>query len=283
MDDPSFSQDPPFTRPLVGIIGGQGRMGRWLKARLEEDGHQVRVADRGHGPPPCELAAACPVLILAVPVPAVAQVMAAIGPFTRTDGLLLDIASLKQAPLEAMLAHARGEVIGGHPLCGPTAPSLAGQVFFVCPGRGSRWWAWLQAWLGRAGAQAVEITAASHDRLMAQVQTLRHMLLLGLGHTLREVGFKPARDLPLAGPWFGSLVGLLEHQGQQPADLYADLALNNPAAPAMLAALAQGLARIAQMTAAGDRQGLVEMMDQVRDYLGGGGPAKNLPAPPQRP
>lgn len=273
MEDPPFGGDPPFDKPLVGIIGGNGRMGRWLKARLEEDGHQVAVADIGNGPPLAQVAAACPVLVLAVPVPAVAQVMAQVGPFTRPDGLVLDIASLKQAPLEAMLSHARGEVIGGHPLCGPTAPSLAGQLFFVCPGRGTRWLAWLRAWLDRAGAQMVEMTADAHDRLMAQVQSLRHMLLLGLGSTLMEAGFDPARDLPLAGPWFRTLVGLLRHQGQQPADLYADLALHNPAAPALLAGLAQSLARIAQMTAAGDRQGLVRMMDQVRDYLSGGGPA----------
>ncbi|MBI4800479.1 MAG: prephenate dehydrogenase [Desulfarculus sp.] len=270
MEDPPFSDDAPFGKPLVGVIGGQGRMGRWLKARLEEDGHEVRTADLNHGPPLCELAAACPVLILAVPVPAVGEVMAQIGPFTRPDGLVLDIASLKAAPLTAMLRHARGEVIGGHPLCGPTAPSLAGQLFFVCPGRGERWRAWLQGWLERAGARMVEMEAAAHDRLMAQVQSLRHMLLLGLGSALMEAGFDPARDLPLAGPWFGSLLGLLEHQGQQPAGLYADLALNNPAAPPLLAALAQNLARIAQMTAAGDRQGLVEMMDQVRDYLAAG-------------
>lgn len=270
MEDPPFGGDPPFNKPLVGIIGGRGRMGRWLEARLEEDGHQVRVADRGHGPPLAELAAACPVLILAVPVPAVARVMAQVGPFTRSDGLLLDIASLKEAPLAAMLQHARGEVIGGHPLCGPTAPSLAGQVFFVCPGRGNRWRAWLGDWLARAGARVVEMEAAAHDRLMAQVQSLRHMLLLGLGHTLLEAGFDPGRDLPLAGPWFGSLLGLLEHQGRQPAELYADLALNNPAAPPLLAALAGSLARIAELAAAGDRRGLVEMMDQVRDYLGRG-------------
>lgn len=270
MDDAAFSQDPPFSKPLVGIIGGQGRMGRWLKTRLEEDGHEVRTADRGHGPPLRELAAACPVLVLAVPIPAVGEVMAQIGPHTRPDGVVLDIASLKEAPLRAMLAHARGEVLGGHPLCGPTAPSLAGQLFFLCPGRGGRWLAWLKAWLEKNGAKVVEMEAAAHDRLMAQVQTLRHMLLLGLGRTLMKVGFDFSRDLPLAGPWFGSLVGLLEHQGEQPGELYADLALHNPAAPRVLAALAQTLARIAELTAAGDRQGLVEMMDQVRDYMAGG-------------
>lgn len=57
------------------------------------------------------------------------------------------------------------------------------------------------------------------DCLIAQVQTLRHMLLLGLGQALKQSGFDPARDLPLAGPWFQSLAGLLEYQAQQPGGL----------------------------------------------------------------
>jgi prephenate dehydrogenase len=272
MDDVPFGGDPPFGRPRVGIIGGRGRMGRWLVRSLRQDGHEVLVADAGQGALQPEIAAACPVLILAVPIPAVPRVMALIGPHTRPDGVVLDIASLKAAPLEAMLRHARGEVIGTHPLFGPSAPSLDGQLFFVCPGRGRRWLGWLTAWLEAGGARLVETDATGHDRLMAQVQSLRHMLLLGLGQALMAAGFDPTRDLPLAGPWFGCLAGLLEHQARQPAELYADLALNNPAALPVLQALAQSVGQAAAYVAAGDRQGLVAMLDQVGGFIINGQP-----------
>lgn len=269
MEEAEFSGEVPFSRPRVGILGGQGRMGRWLAARLRADGLEVVQADLGQGPSLKELALACPVLILSVPIPAIAPLMASLGPHTRSDGVVLDIASLKAAPLKAMLAHARGEVIGSHPLFGPTTPSLQGQVCFLCPGRGSRWRSWFQGWLEQGGARVVEMEALAHDQLMARVQSLRHMLLFGLGQALEQVGFDPQRDLPLAGPWFGSLVGLLKRQVSQPAELYADLALNNPAAPAVLAALAQSLTRAAQLVAAGDRPGLLAMMNQVNAYLDG--------------
>lgn len=264
----------PFSGPRVGIIGGRGRMGRWLGGRLRQGGHEVLVADAGQEHLLPEIAAACPVLVLAVPIPAVAVVMERVGPFTRPDGVVLDIASLKAEPLRLMLHEARGEVIGTHPLFGPSAPSLQGQLVFLCPGRGRRWLGWLRGWLEQGGAQAVEMEALAHDRLMAQVQSLRHMLLLGLGQALMEAGFDFARDLPLAGPWFSSLAGLLQQQARQPAELYADLALNNPAALPVVRALAESLTRAAACLAAGDRAGLVAMLDQVSAFVNGGGDAE---------
>ncbi|MFH1035449.1 MAG: prephenate dehydrogenase/arogenate dehydrogenase family protein [Pseudomonadota bacterium] len=264
------SQEPALLGwPRVGIIGGRGRMGRWLGGRLRQAGHEVLVADAAQGPLLPEIAAACPVLVLAVPIPAVAGVLERIGPHTRPDGVLLDIASLKAEPLRLMLEHARGEVIGTHPLFGPSAPDLQGQLFFVCPGRGSRWLAWLKGWLEAGGARVQEIDAQAHDRLMAQAQTLRHMLLLGLGGALMQGEFDFARDLPLAGPWFGTLISLLERQAGQPAELYADLALNNPHAPAVVRALAESLGRAASCLDAGDRDGLVAMLEQVGGFVGG--------------
>lgn len=259
-------EEPDFKRPRVGIIGGRGRMGQWLARRLEQDGYQVEVADAADGPLPPGLVEECQVLVLAVPIPQVGPVMAEIGPRTRPDGLVVDIASLKEGPLKAMLAQAQGEVLGCHPLFGPSAPSLLGQVVFICPGRGGAWSQWFRGWLAAGGARLVEVEPQAHDRLMAQVQSLRHFLLYGLGAALKAAGFDPGHDLPLAGPWFQCLAGLLERQLHQPPELYADLALHNPHAPAVVAGLAQSLTQAAERLAAQDRPGLIELMERAADF-----------------
>ncbi|RJX34855.1 MAG: prephenate dehydrogenase/arogenate dehydrogenase family protein [Desulfarculus sp.] len=269
----------PF-RPSIGIIGGRGRMGRWLERRLRHSGHAVSIADLSEGPLGAGFVQACQVLILAVPVAAVEKVMAAIGPLTRPEHLVMDIASLKAGPLASMLAHAKGEVIGTHPLFGPATRSLAGQLVFVCPGRGSRWLGWLMNLLKEGRMQVVQMEAERHDRLMAQVQTLRHLLLVGLGRALMRLGFDPAQDLERSGPWFQGIMGMLAHQLRQPPELYADLALHNPAGPEAMRVLGQSLAEVTGCLASGDRGGLVRLMEEVGSFLRGDKLGPGLDAAP---
>lgn len=259
MDEADFS-------PHIGIIGGKGRMGRWLAAYLGQQGHEVLVTDACDGPLDLDMVGECRVLLLAVPLSEVEPVMQLIGPHTRADGVVIDIASLKQAPLKSMLAHARGEVIGCHPLFGPAVDSLQGQTVFLCPGRGERWLTWWHGLLEQGGARVQELDPAEHDRLMARVQSLRHLLLVGLGKTLMDLGYDPTTDLPNSGSWFQDLLKLMAQQTRQPPELYADLALNNPEGPLAMEALARSLGEISQLLAAGDQDGLLELMSGVWSY-----------------
>jgi prephenate dehydrogenase len=253
---------------VVGIIGGRGAMGRWLERRLLRYGCRVLVADAKLGPVSPEFVAGCQVLVLAVPIGAAEEVMALVGPHTPKNGLVMDIASLKQAPLKSMLAHARGEVVGCHPLCGPATVSLKDQTVFLCPGRGGRWLGWVREFWARQGANVVELEPTRHDRLMARVQTLRHLLLFGLGDALRRLDFS-GEEMDLAGPWFRALVELLGRQARQPPALYAELALHNPHAGEALQALQLGLAELEDCLARGNRAGLEEAMARVAAWVEG--------------
>ena len=257
-------------RPVLGIIGGLGRMGRWLEKRLAACGHQVLIADARGRAPDRDFLRACQVLVLAVPVGQVGPLMEQIGPHTREDGLVLDIASLKQEPLQAMLARARGAVVGTHPLFGPFTENPAGQTVFICPGRGRAWLGWVQKLVRAAGAEPVLMDPREHDRLMARVQTLRHLALYGLGRALMRLDFDPERELELAGPWFQELYALLQHQVRQPARLYAELARQNPAGTQAARALAQGLRELAQALESGDQEALEALMGEVEDFVAPG-------------
>jgi len=250
-----------FQPITVGVIGGKGRMGGLLVRLLKEAGLRPQIMDIRDGSFAPETAAQCLVLILAVPVPAFEEVMRAVGPYTRRDGAVIDIASLKEAPLEIMLKHTRGEVVGSHPLFGPSCEP-DGQTVFICPGRGKVWASWWRSLWKRAGARVTEISPSRHDRLMAQVQTLRHLMVGSLGLVLRDMGFDPEQDLPLAGPWFASLWSLLENQAAQPAGLYADLAVANPHSAEAVKALSRAVSELGGKLEDHDHEGLAGLLDR---------------------
>lgn len=260
-------QDKDADGFFVSLVGGRGRMGRWLQRMLEDDGVRVVVADEADGPWDPAGVGAAPLVVLAVPVGAVPGVMERLGPHTRPDGAVVDLCSLKAQPLEAMLAHARGEVVGAHPLCGPSAEGLRGQTVFVCRGRGSHWAEAVEGWCRRRGAVVAVVDPAAHDRLMAQVQSLRHLWLAALGLALEELGYDLTRDVEVSGAWFRTLLGLLSHQCGQPPDLYADLAIHNPQADEAVQALGRALGSLGQPLAAGDRDGLFTVLQKVSRWV----------------
>lgn len=250
-----------FQPITVGVIGGKGRMGRMLVRLLKDAGQRPLVMDLVDESFQPEKVAQCLVVVLAVPVHAIEEVMKAVGPYTRGNGAVIDIASLKELPLKVMSAHAHGEIVGSHPLFGPTCDP-AGQTVFVCQGRGNVWASWWRSLWKRAGAKVVEISPSRHDRLMAQVQTLRHLLVGSLGLALENLGFEPEEDLPLAGPWFGSLWELINNQAAQPAGLYTDLALANPHACEAVRAMTQALEETGRCLEQKDRFSLARLLDR---------------------
>lgn len=171
---------PDDRPPVVGIVGNAGAYGRWLSRFLQE---RMGLGVIGRDPAgdtrlsPRELALQADVLIFSAPIRHAVAVMdeyvaAAAG---DEDGKLwLDLTSVKQAPVEAML-RSRAEVAGLHPMTAPPKTgSLKGRVLAVCPARISRWQAWLDELLAMLEADCVETEPLAHDRAMALVQGLSH-------------------------------------------------------------------------------------------------------------
>ena len=193
---------PDGKPPLVGIVGHAGAYGRWLARFLEQRmGLQVRgsdIADPG-SPTPAELARQVDVLVFSVPIRRTVAVIESC--IAQADGgeagaLWLDLTSIKQAPVAAMLG-SRAEVAGLHPMAAPPKiGTLEGRTLAVCRARVARWGPWLDALLAALRADCVEIAPAAHDRAMALVQGLVHASHLAQADVLRrcaaEAGGMPA-------------------------------------------------------------------------------------------
>ena len=171
-------------RKQIGLIG-LGAFGRFAAGHLAPHfdllGHDPDADDcPGLARVSLEAAAACPTVVLAVPVQALEQTCRDIASFLPEGALVLDVASVKVEPMRAMRdalpTHVR--IIGTHPLFGPqsAAAGLTGQSVVICPDAGVDA-SGVAAFCSEVLGLDVHLSDPdTHDRAMADVQALTHLV-----------------------------------------------------------------------------------------------------------
>jgi len=266
------SPHPPLekNRPdpiTVAIIGGSGQMGQWFQRFFLDRGLAVLTADVDTPQTPQEVAALADVVMLSVPIPNVVAIIQDIAPHVQPEAVLMDITSVKQRPVDAMLKAFAGEVVGTHPLFGPQEKSIADRTMVLCPGRGERWLTWLKDLLEGAGARVKVTSATEHDRMMAVVQGLSHFVLIALEKSIRQLGVS-AQDLEdYSTPTFATLHRLAQRLLSQDAQLYACIQLANPANRPALRALEDAVADILYFIQRQNVDGLVRLLEEIKGGL----------------
>jgi len=263
-------KNTPQSPITIAIIGGSGVMGQWFQRFFEAQGLTVLLADLDTPETPQEVAAQADVVMLSVPIHAVVKVAREIAPHLKPTAALMDITSVKQRPLDAMLKAFAGEVVGTHPLFGPGETSIAGRTVVLCPGRGERWFTWLKELLEQAGARVKVTTATEHDRLMAVVQGLAHFVLIALGKAIRQLGVSLQDLEDFSTPTFATLHSLTQRLLSQDAQMYACIQLANPANRVALRALEDAVADILYFIQRQDADGLVRLLEEIKEGFGGG-------------
>jgi prephenate dehydrogenase len=246
----------------VGIIGGTRGMGRWFAAFLRKQGCTVTVCDERTAVTPADVARSCDVVIVSVPIGITVGMIETIGPFLKKESLLMDLTSLKAAPVAAMLAYSRSEVIGCHPLFGPRVRFIRGRSVCLCPVRTRRWLPWLRATLQEAGALIVETTPEEHDHRMALVQGLNHLNSLLMGMVLSEAGM-PLTDLrPFSTPAFEEKMNLVRKTLHPNPRLSAEIIALNPEIHQIIDLYEKMLAELKIMVGNSDTEGVAALMNR---------------------
>jgi len=214
----------------VGIIGGTGRMGSWLAGLLEGRGHRVLRVGRGSAIRPEDAARSCRVVVVSVPVECTIPVIGRIAPLIREDALLMDLTSVKEAPVKEMLSRCRGQVVGLHPLFGPRPDLEEGPLTVAaCRGRGESGFRWIRGLLQGEGYRVKVIDPAEHDRLMAVIQGVNHFSALALAVFLAGCGIAPADLEDWSTPAFRAALDRIRAMTNQPGGLFRSLLTENPA------------------------------------------------------
>lgn len=248
----------------VGIIGGTSGMGRWFAGFFTQEGHPVLVSGRKSGPSLSEMAGTCPVVVVSVPIGATCEVIRKVGPFLKEDSLLMDLTSLKVEPMRAMLESSVSEVVGLHPLFGPSQPSIAGQNIALCPGRGKNWLPSVRRLLEKKGGLIVETTPERHDEIMATVQGINHLDTIIMGFFLQAVGLDPAVLQRFSTPILRTKMEIIQKIFSRPA-LYAEIITLNPYLRRMTELYQRIFAEMKLVTEKGNAEDLRRLIEQRKN------------------
>lgn len=252
----------------IAIIGGKGGMGACMAEMFGDLGHTVMIADLDTDLTPEEAATVADVVLISVPIDETIGVIRRLGPLVREGSLLMDVTSIKQTPVQAMLDASSASVIGAHPLFGPSVHSLQGQRVVLCPARGDHWTAWLHQMLHARGLVVMETTPENHDRAMSIVQVLVHFSTEVLGKTMADLGVSVEETLKFTSPvYLMELLMTARHFAQSP-DLYAAIQMSNPATPEVTAAFARAAEELRGTAMNHDRDAFAKMYDDVRALFG---------------
>lgn len=249
------------TPRTVGIVGSAGAYGRWL-TRFFQQHMQLQVI--GHDPAdstshsPQQLLAHADVLVFSAPI---RHTPALIARYVEQSGgreagrLWLDVTSVKEGPVQAMLA-SQAEVVGLHPMTAPPkAPTLKGRVMVVCEARLQQWQPWVDALCNALQAECVRATPKHHDQMMALVQAMVHATHLAQAGVLRE--YQPqlgdlAAMMPYRSASFELDTAIISRILSLNPSIYEDIQFGNPYVAPMLERLVGHLQRLQVQVVQGD-------------------------------
>ena len=214
-----------FEKPIIGIIGGKGRMGNWFKIFFEKQGLKVIISDKNTKLSNIELAKKADIVVVSVPLPVAGKVIKEIRSYVKRDALLTDLASLKTGSIKAM-KKAKCGILGMHPLFGPLAENLKNQNIVFCRFKNHKYITFLKKIFIANGAKIIEISPEKHDLQMAYLQALVHFFNIAFSYFLYVKKFRPMSSLftplfKLQSLTFGRILA-------QDSKVYAGIEIENP-------------------------------------------------------
>lgn len=265
-NDSGFKCLNPELRPIV-IIGGNGQLGSLFARMFTLSGYQVRILGSQDWDRAEELLADAGMVVVTVPINLTESVITQLGNLPE-DCILCDLTSIKQKPLEAMLASHQGPVIGLHPMFGPDVPSLAKQVIVYCDGRGEEHYKWLIAQFQIWGACVRNIAAEEHDQGMTLIQALRHFTSFAYGVHLSKENPNIEQLLGLSSPIYRLELAMVGRLFAQDPNLYADIIMSSPNNLDMIKRFHQRFGEAIAILEQQDKSGFVDAFKQVDDWFG---------------
>lgn len=265
------------------IIGGTGDTGRWFATFYRKHGFDVVVwgVNKRHdiaGELGVKFAddldseiSSSDIVMISVPINITEKTIGDIAPKMPQGSLLMDITSVKTGPLAAMEKHAPTgvEILGTHPMFGPSIPDIRGQIVILTPveGRSAKWLPVIRNLYEENGAQIEVMAAKDHDRMMAVVQGLTHFAYISTGSVFRELEFDVAESRRFMSPMYDIMLDLVGRILAQNPYLYAMIQMN-PEVEKVHKAYIKQCNLLAETVKSRDIESFVGVMKQAAAHFG---------------
>jgi chorismate mutase/prephenate dehydrogenase len=257
------------------VIGGRGKMGRWMADFLASQGFRIVIADPAGEVAGYEWRADWQddpldedLVVVAAPLKISGQILAALaarGP----KGVVFDIGSLK-TPLRAGLAALREagvRVTSVHPMFGPDTELLSGRhVIFIDLGVPEALEE-ARSLFASTMADLVVMSLDEHDRLIAFVLGLSHALNIAFFTALAESGEAAPRLARMSSTTFDAQLDVATRVAGESPELYYEIQSLNDYGEDSLQALSLAVERLHRAVREHDPQAFTEMMRRGQEYL----------------
>lgn len=230
-------QNEAAVKPVtVGIIGRDGRFGRAFGDFFRGLGCEVIGSDVRD---PCgmtnvDVVKRADVVLFSIPVRKTKSVIRSVLPYSRPGQLFMDVTSVKESAIAAML-EGEAQVVGLHPMFAPEVP-FDGQTIVACPARLDipQWKTWVVNMLAATGAKVKWSCGRTHDIQMSTVQGSPHFANFASAVLLQEMGVSPRESLEYSSPFYRVTFSLMGRLLSQDPNLYAGILMDNPRTVSML-------------------------------------------------
>ncbi len=265
----------------IAVIGA-GKMGVWFAKFFQSKGYDVVLADRKKEKLaklkdlPVELTADFKVavqnadqILLCVSINAVEEVVKAISPVVHEGQVVMDICSIKEAPVKTMHQYLKGvTVLGTHPVFGPGSNGVKHKAYVLTPtnAKEQEFAEKFKKWLEQQEAHVFIMTPKKHDELMSVVLGLPHFLGLVACETLLEQK-NLSETKKVAGTTYRMLFTLAEATALETPDLYASLQTDLPEAGKIEGQFMAKAQEWLSLIKKKDAKAIVERMEQLKKKL----------------
>lgn len=256
----------PNLSPIV-IVGGQGSMGQLFAKQFRRSGYEVKVLDKDDQHQAANILKGAKMVMISVPINALENVVKAL-PVLNDDCLLVDITSVKQAPLKVLKAAHAGPVVGLHPMFGPDISHWVKQTVVVCEGRSPEVAKGLLEQLQVWGCQLVELDAKKHDEAMQIIQVMRHLTTFVYGQFLAKQGHTLEELRSCSSPIYQLELMMVGRLFAQSPELYSDIMLAQfDNVEGLLAQYQDTFAQTLEKLKAGDKDALMTAFAKAKEYF----------------
>jgi prephenate dehydrogenase len=264
----------------VAIIGGSGKMGRWLAHFLLKEGKEVIITGRNERKlleakqqlgvdiaTNAEAVKRADAVLISVPMDNFEAVIEQICPYISPKQVIIDITSIKVFPVEIMHKHIKtGLALGVHPMFGPGINDIAGQNFVLTPtNREEQALAQkVREYLEARGARITLMTPQEHDEMMTVILGLSHFIAIVSADTLVSID-KLGLMQAISGTTYRALLTLVESVISEDPELYASLQMSLPNLTEIEGLFQKSSKTWAELVCNKDRQEFVKRMNLLKN------------------
>lgn len=213
--------------PIIGIVGGKGRMGQLFASFFREQGIKVLVSDLNTKLTNSELAQKSDITIVSVPIDLTEKTILELLPDIKEGAAIMDFTSIKSIPVKTMLK-GKCEVMGMHPMFGNSNP-IPGQPMILCPTRKSaKWSIWMEKFLIKNKVKVSKMSAEEHDKVTNISQGLIHFADIAFADSIRRMKIPTKEIFQYCGPASQLKIQLAARLIDQDSGLYGNIQIQNP-------------------------------------------------------